>query len=150
MNVPRAATIRYPYGYPVGPAFQPELQKEILTKCLELIYEIKEPGTVVKLPYRWGGSKGNEKGKSADPRTQEIMNHLDEILSLIKGIEADMVAYQEEENQKPEPSKYKINFYKSQVARTTQLTQILENEVLFLTNGLRNLSGPIKYLHDEE
>ena len=148
MNVPRSVTMRYPYGYPVGPAFQPNLQREILVKCLNLIYEINEPDTIVKLSYRWAGSRTQNKS-AADPRTQELINHIDEIFSLLKGIENDMVAFQDDEKNKQDPNPYKLNFYKSQQERAVKLAQILEEEPLFLVKGLRNLSGPIKYLREQ-
>jgi len=55
MNVPRAAHIRFPYGYSVGSAFQPAEQIKILKEALQLIYTIEKPRTFVKLPYRWRG-----------------------------------------------------------------------------------------------
>ena len=55
MNVPRAAYIRFPYGYSVGPAFQPKLQLQITKDTLNLIHKIRSPRTFVKLPYRWHG-----------------------------------------------------------------------------------------------
>ena len=42
MNVPRAANIRFPYGHPVGPAFEPEIQIQILKDALNLIEKISE------------------------------------------------------------------------------------------------------------
>ncbi len=146
MNIPRAAYIRFPYGYPVGSAFQPELQKEIVVNTLELIFQIKEPGTVVQLPYRWAGVRQESKIKSADPRTQELINHIDEMLNLLKAIESDMKIAQEEESGKKEPSAHKINFFISQAQRASKLSNLLENEMIDQVHGLRNLSGPIKYL----
>ena len=149
MNISRSVTMRYPYGYPVGPAFQPDLQRQILVECLNLIYEIKEPDTIVKLPYRWAGSRTQHQG-AADPRTQELINHMDELFTLLGGIKNDMLTFQQEENNKPEPDQYKLNFYKSQQERAEKLAQILEEEPLFLVKGLRNLSGPIKYLREQQ
>jgi len=57
MNVPRAVYIRYPYGYSVGPAFEPDTQREIVQESLKLLYQIEKPGTIIKLPYRWRGSR---------------------------------------------------------------------------------------------
>ncbi len=57
MNVPRAVHVRYPYGYTLGPAFDATTQREILAKTLDLLYQIEEPGTMVKLPYRWRGRR---------------------------------------------------------------------------------------------
>jgi hypothetical protein len=55
VHVPRAATIRFPYGFSVGPAFDPQTQISIVKDALRLIYEIDQPETIVKLPYRWRG-----------------------------------------------------------------------------------------------
>ena len=57
MNTPRAVYIRFPYGYSVGPAFKPGIQKEITKKSIETLYEIEKPGTIIKLPYRWRGNR---------------------------------------------------------------------------------------------
>jgi D-proline reductase (dithiol) PrdB len=148
INIPRAAYIRFPYGYPVGPAFNPSLQKEILIKSLELIHLLKEPGMVVKLPYRWSGIKQENKIKSADPRTQALINHIDEMQVLLKAIVNDMASAQTLEMQKMEPDQHKINFYQSQSQRAMKLSKLLENEAVDQVHGLRNLSGPIKYLRE--
>jgi D-proline reductase (dithiol) PrdB len=55
IHVPRAAYLKYPYGYSAGPAHDLEMQKRIIKDVLELIPVIKEPGTIVKMPYRWHG-----------------------------------------------------------------------------------------------
>ena len=56
MRVPRAAYIRFPYGFAAGPANEPETQKQMIKEILALIPEIKKPETIVKMPYRWRGS----------------------------------------------------------------------------------------------
>lgn len=55
IHVPRAAYLKYPYGYSAGPANDLEMQKKIIKEVLELVLAIKEPGTIVKMPYRWHG-----------------------------------------------------------------------------------------------
>ncbi len=146
MNVPRAVYIRFPYGYSVGPALQPLLQKDIVRKTLELIDQIQEPGTVVKLPYRWAGVQAVSQIRSAEPRTQALINHIDQMLELLKGIETDMAAAQQEEHQKPTPDQHKSAFYISQAQRAAKLAALLENDAIDQVHGLRNLSGPIFYL----
>lgn len=148
MNIPRAIYIRYPYGYPVGPAFNPCLQKEILQKSLDLIYQIGNPGTVVKLAYRWSGVKEENKIKSADPRTQALINLIDEMQVLLKEIEVDMLSAQQSELNKKAPDHHKLNFYDSQAKRALKLSKLLEQEAVDQVHGLRNLSGPIKYLRE--
>ncbi len=55
VGVPRAAVIRFPYGYSVGAAFDADMQRNIVKDALNLIYQIEQPRTIVKLPYRWRG-----------------------------------------------------------------------------------------------
>ena len=150
MHIPRAAYVRYPYGYPLGPAFQPELQREIMRKSMELMNEIAEPETVVKLPYRWMGSRDSQPDQSADPRTLALINHIEQMMELLQGIHADMEVYKMDEESEAAPSSYKLNFYKSQAQRADKLSKLLEDEAVYMVNGLRNLSGPIKYLREEE
>jgi len=52
-NVSRACYVRFPTGNPVGEPNKPEQQRMILTAVLEQLVEIKEPGTIVELPFRW-------------------------------------------------------------------------------------------------
>ena len=149
MRIPRAAYVRYPYGYPLGPAFQPELQREIMRKGMELITAITEPETIVKLPYRWMGSRDSQPDQSADPRTSELINHIEQMMALLRNIHEDMEVYKNDEEAKTTPSSYKLNFYKSQGQRAEKLSKMLEDDAVYMVNGLRNLSGPIKYLRGE-
>ena len=52
-NVSRACYVRFPTGNPVGEPNKPEQQRLILSAVLEQLVEIKEPGTIVELPFRW-------------------------------------------------------------------------------------------------
>lgn len=146
MNVPRAVYIRFPYGYSVGPAFQPQLQKKIVSESLGLIDELQGPGTVVKLPYRWSGVQRGSQFQSAEPRTQTLIDAIDAMLEDLKGIESDMQSAQDEENRKPTPDHHKLSFYASQAQRAAQLAALLENDAIDQVHGLRNLAGPIMYL----
>ncbi len=148
LHVPRSAYIRFPYGYSVGPAFEPELQKEILQATLNLVPQIKTPGTIVKLPYRWQGS-GNKTIPSADPRIVELKNEVEKMIDHLKSIISDMKDYAEEEQKKEKPNLYKINFYQSQASRAGKLISILDEDVSHAINGMKNLSGPIKYMREE-
>lgn len=148
MNQPRAAYIKLPYGFSVGPAFNPEIQKEILVKCLNLIYEIKEPGMIVKLPYRWMGTNKNIQ-LGADHRIVKLLNLIEEMIQILPNIKSDMEKFTEEEKGHQKPDKYKMNFYQAQSARVDQLVSVLENDVIPNINGLKNLSGPIKYLREK-
>ncbi len=55
VHVPRAAYLKYPYGYSAGPANDLDMQKKIIKEVLELVPAIMEPCTIVKMPYRWQG-----------------------------------------------------------------------------------------------
>ena len=45
--------MRFPTGNPIGEPNKAEQQRMILTAVLEQLAEIKEPGTIVELPFRW-------------------------------------------------------------------------------------------------
>lgn len=149
MNVPRAAYMRFPYGFPIGPAFQPELQQMIVFHCLSLISKIQEPGTIIQLPYRWKGIKSG-KYASADPRIQELLEHVDSMLDLLDAISEEMKHNYSIEEKEFVSDGHKLSFYNSQKERAKELYKFLENDIISKIIGLRNLSGPIKYLKDEE
>jgi len=50
---PRAVFLNFPLGHQAGKKFEPELQKDILRDALDALATIKEPGTILELPYRW-------------------------------------------------------------------------------------------------
>jgi hypothetical protein len=52
-NVSSACYVRFPTGNPVGEPNKPDQQRLILSAVLEQLVEIKEPGTIVELPFRW-------------------------------------------------------------------------------------------------
>lgn len=53
MRVPRAAYVRFPTGNPVGEPHRPNQQRTILRGVLAALEAIREPGTVLEMPYRW-------------------------------------------------------------------------------------------------
>ncbi len=53
LRVPRALSLRFPFGYPLGDAFDIDFQHRIIRHALEALEELREPGTIVDLPYRW-------------------------------------------------------------------------------------------------
>jgi len=87
---------------------------------------------------------------TADPRIQEIMDHIDQVLGMLEGIQKDMQRNVEEEHTKVAPNDHKIAFDKSQAVRARSLSDLLEGEVITMLIGLNNLSGPIKYLKEDE
>ena len=52
-NVSRACYVRFPTGNPVGEPHKADQQRMILMAVIEQLVEIKEPGTIVELPFRW-------------------------------------------------------------------------------------------------
>jgi D-proline reductase (dithiol) PrdB len=63
---PRAVFVNFPLGHQTGKPFQPELQKSIVKDALNALYTIKEPGTIVALPYRWAEDDSWEKDAPVD------------------------------------------------------------------------------------
>ncbi len=50
---PRAAFLNYPLGNPAGAPGDVEGQKRVLREVLGLVETVREPGTIVELPFRW-------------------------------------------------------------------------------------------------
>lgn len=53
MRVSRAAYLRFPIGNPFGEPDNPEQQTAVLDAVLATFEAIRDPGTVVELPFRW-------------------------------------------------------------------------------------------------
>ncbi len=53
VNPPRAVFLDYPLGRTAGKAKDPRLQREIVAAALAAAEELKRPGAVKMLPYRW-------------------------------------------------------------------------------------------------
>ncbi|GAB7387837.1 hypothetical protein BSNK01_16740 [Bacillaceae bacterium] len=53
VRVPRALHLRFPLGRSFGRAGDREMQRKILLDLLYYLQEIREPETIVTLPYRW-------------------------------------------------------------------------------------------------
>jgi D-proline reductase (dithiol) PrdB len=50
---PRSVFLRYPFGHPLGEAFNARQQRAILLDALCALETIAEPGTIVEPGYRW-------------------------------------------------------------------------------------------------
>jgi D-proline reductase (dithiol) PrdB len=50
---PRAIFLHWPLGHPLGEPYNIKQQATVLKKALEALVDIKEPGTIRDLPYRW-------------------------------------------------------------------------------------------------
>jgi D-proline reductase (dithiol) PrdB len=53
MKPPRALFLRYPFGHPLGGAFQVQQQRTILLQALKALETLKEPGTILEPGYTW-------------------------------------------------------------------------------------------------
>jgi len=53
IGAPRTLYLRYPYGAPLGEPGDVNQQRAILKDMFEALDNIKEPCTIVDLPYRW-------------------------------------------------------------------------------------------------
>lgn len=50
---PRAVYLHYPFGHPLGDAFQVKQQRTILLEALKSLETITEPGTILEPGYLW-------------------------------------------------------------------------------------------------
>ncbi len=53
VRVSRALQIKFPLGRSFGKADEVDMQRQILLDCLHYLREIKEPESIIKLPYKW-------------------------------------------------------------------------------------------------
>lgn len=52
-GTPRIVGIEFPFGHPLGHADDREEQLRVIRDALRALVEIREPNTVVDLPYEW-------------------------------------------------------------------------------------------------
>lgn len=57
VRVPRAMHLRFPLGRSFGKAGETEFQRKILLDAIHYLGEIKEPETIIRLPYKWKGKR---------------------------------------------------------------------------------------------
>ena len=50
---PRSVFLRYPFGHPLGEAFNVAQQRAILQDAITGLESITEPGTILEPGYRW-------------------------------------------------------------------------------------------------
>ncbi|MEE8574434.1 MAG: hypothetical protein V3T30_03385 [Thermodesulfobacteriota bacterium] len=50
---PRAVFLNWPMGHPLGEPGNTRQQKKILGVTFAALETIREPGTIIELPYRW-------------------------------------------------------------------------------------------------
>ncbi|MEK6680362.1 MAG: hypothetical protein AABY79_00155 [Nitrospirota bacterium] len=54
--------LKWPLGHPLGEPFNVKQQRAILKKAFDALREIKEPGTIIDLPYKWKRENWEELG----------------------------------------------------------------------------------------
>lgn len=52
-GAPRAVFVKWPMGHPLGEPYMVEQQSTVLKCAFDALERIKEPGTVIDLPFRW-------------------------------------------------------------------------------------------------
>ena len=57
VSVPRLAAIEYPLGYLLGQPGDREGQRAVLRTVLNALVEMKNPGSIVHLPFTWPASE---------------------------------------------------------------------------------------------
>jgi len=50
---PRSVFVNFPLGHTTGKPFDRELQMKIIKDAFDALKSIKEPGTIIDLPYQW-------------------------------------------------------------------------------------------------
>jgi len=71
---PRAVFLDFPLGHTTGKANEPDLQYSIVHDALIALGEMKSPGSIEILPYRWSEDESWKNTHSKDarlPRTSE-------------------------------------------------------------------------------
>ena len=53
MKPPRALSLRYPFGHPMGEAFAVRQQRAILLAALDALETLAEPGAIVSPGWVW-------------------------------------------------------------------------------------------------
>lgn len=53
VKAPRAVFVKWPLGHPLGEPGRAAQHRKIIESAFKALNEIKEPGTIIDLPYRW-------------------------------------------------------------------------------------------------
>lgn len=57
MKPPRALFLRWPFGHPLGEPENVAQQMTVIRDAFNALREIKTPGTIIDMPYRWKREK---------------------------------------------------------------------------------------------
>jgi D-proline reductase (dithiol) PrdB len=50
---PRTIFLKWPFGHPLGEPNHIDQQRAVMRKAFEALMEIKTPGTIIDVPWRW-------------------------------------------------------------------------------------------------
>ncbi len=70
VNPPRAVFLDFPLGHTAGKAHEPELQYLIAREALQALEEMKKPGSIKRLSYRWSEDESWKDAPSTDSRLE--------------------------------------------------------------------------------
>ncbi|MBI5641866.1 MAG: hypothetical protein HY954_00160 [Deltaproteobacteria bacterium] len=59
---PRSVFVKWPLGHPLGEPGNVEVQMAVINSAFKALYEIKEPGAIIDLPFRWKRHEDLKKG----------------------------------------------------------------------------------------
>ena len=84
VSVPRIAAIEHPFGQNVGPAGDGETHLAVLRATLRALEEVREPGSVVHLPFEWPESAEAEHPHPPPPIVGYLLKHPLQVVKLIR------------------------------------------------------------------
>ena len=82
--MPRVAAIEHPFGQNVGPAGDSETQMAVLRATLKALEEIREPGTILHLPFEWNCPTEDCEPHEPPPIANYLLKHPFQVTKLIR------------------------------------------------------------------
>jgi D-proline reductase (dithiol) PrdB len=87
VSPPRTVFLRWPFGHPLGEPFNPAQQRTVLMEAFKALFAIRNPGTIIDLPYRWRKEKyDNWTGNRISLETTDKMEY-----NLVRGLKGGKV-----------------------------------------------------------
>ena len=71
VGTPRSVFLDFPLGHTAGKKHESEMQREILIEALSAFQDMKQPGEVRHLPYRWSEDESWRENPMAGGRKQK-------------------------------------------------------------------------------
>lgn len=137
VGAPRAVNLRYPAGNQVGEAGKPIQQRTILSWVLQAAADMRSPGNILELPYRWrrfpveeqpvyaGESRG-----ARHPQTDEIAAALDNVVRLVQEYKSYLEERLANEEANPSGIEHVPPALGDAVARADRLLQIVDGDAV--------------------